>query len=70
MRRTSQPGANPLAEVFGYLPDDMSPDARRHRDERLYPFNNIVPICTKSSEDDPLGVCKELLIGRDLDWAR
>jgi hypothetical protein len=70
MRRNSQPGANPLAEVFEYLPDDMSPDARRHRDERVCSFNNIVPKCTKSSEDDPLGVCNELLIGRDLDWAR
>ena len=48
---------HPLAEVFGFPIDNFSPDATRHRDERLCPYNNIVPECTKDKKDDPLGVC-------------
>lgn len=47
----------PMAEVFGYQIDDFSPEARRHRQHRLCPFNNKVPSCTKDKANDPLGVC-------------
>ncbi|MCY3972994.1 MAG: NotI family restriction endonuclease [Candidatus Dadabacteria bacterium] len=47
----------PLAEVFGYLPDDNSVKAKRYRKQRLCPFNNKVPSCTKDKAKDPLGVC-------------
>jgi hypothetical protein len=48
---------HPLAEVFGYPPDDFSDEAVRHRRLRLCPFNNKVPSCTKDRAQDPLGVC-------------
>jgi hypothetical protein len=48
---------HPLAEVFGHLPTDMSPKAQRFRKNRLCPFNNKVPSCTKDKAKDPLGVC-------------
>lgn len=48
---------HPLAEVFGYPTDNPSPEAARHRDKRLCPFNNKVPNCTKDKANDPLGVC-------------
>ena len=48
---------NPLAEVFGHLPSDMSAKAQRFRKNRLCPFNNKVPSCTKDKAKDPLGVC-------------
>lgn len=47
----------PLAEVFGYLINDQSPEAYRHRSQRLCPFNNRVPNCTKDKASNPLGVC-------------
>lgn len=47
----------PLAEVFGHLPDDFSEKAERYRKRKLCPFNNIVPSCTKDRAKDPLGVC-------------
>jgi len=47
----------PMAEVFGFQIDDMSSDAQRHRQNRLCPFNNKVPSCTKDKANDPLGVC-------------
>lgn len=50
----------PLAEVFGYVPSDNGVQARRHRANRLCPFNNKVPNCTKDKADDPLGVCSVL----------
>ncbi len=46
-----------LAEVFGYLPDDKSEEAVKHRQHKLCPYNNIVPTCTKDKVYDPLGVC-------------
>ena len=46
-----------MAEVFGYQIDDFSPEAQRHRQHRLCPFNNKVPSCTKDKANDPLGVC-------------
>lgn len=47
----------PLAEVFGHLPSDMSAKAQRFRKNRLCPFNNKVPSCTKDKAKDPLGIC-------------
>lgn len=47
----------PLAEVFGFPVDNQSPEAVRHRSERLCPFNNKVSRCTKDKANDPLGVC-------------
>jgi hypothetical protein len=48
---------HPLAEVFGFPTDNMTPEADRHRQNRLCPYNNISPNCTKSSVENPLGVC-------------
>lgn len=47
----------PMAEVFGFQIDDLSPEAQRYRQHRLCPFNNKVPSCTKDKASDPLGVC-------------
>ena len=48
---------HPLAEVFGFPPDNLTADADRHRRDRLCPFGNAVPNCTKTSIENPLGVC-------------
>lgn len=48
---------HPLAEVFGHLTTDFSPKAIRCRKNKLCPFNNKVPSCTKDKAKDPLGVC-------------
>ncbi len=48
---------HPLAEVFGFPGDNFSPDAERYRKNRLCPYNNKSPNCTKSSVENPLGVC-------------
>lgn len=48
---------NPLGEVFGFPTDNVSEEAARHRKNRLCPFNNKVPNCTKDKAEDPLGVC-------------
>jgi hypothetical protein len=48
---------NPLGEVFGFPIDNNSEAARNYRDNKLCPFHNIVPKCTKVSEINPLGVC-------------
>jgi len=47
----------PLAEVFGYLITDQTPAAERYRKNRLCPFNNKIPNCTKDKAKNPLGVC-------------
>jgi hypothetical protein len=47
----------PLGEVFGFPIDNMSAATDRHRRDRLCPFNNRVPSCTKDKANDPLGVC-------------
>lgn len=47
----------PLAEVFGFPIENMSEAANRHRTNKLCPFNNKVPNCTKDKANDPLGVC-------------
>ena len=48
---------NPLAEVFGFKVSDKSERSLHFQNNRLCPFNNIVPSCTKVSVVDPLGVC-------------
>lgn len=48
---------HPLAEVFGFPADNLSPEAMRNRKRRLCPFGNRVPNCTKDKAQDPLGVC-------------
>jgi len=47
----------PLVEVFGFSVDDKSKDAKRSISNRLCPFNNIQPHCTKDKIAEPLGVC-------------
>jgi hypothetical protein len=47
----------PLGEVFGFLIDNESDRAKRYRDNKLCPYNNIVSNCTKNSIEFPLGVC-------------
>lgn len=51
---------HPLAEVFGFPIDNSSPAAERYRSNRLCPYNNKVPSCTKDKANDPLGVCSLL----------
>lgn len=48
---------HPLAEVFGFPVDNFSDRAQRYRKNRLCPYNNRVPNCTKDKANDPLGVC-------------
>ncbi len=50
-------GNQPLAEVFGFPIENQSSRAKRYRDNKLCPFNNIVSNCTKNSIEFPLGVC-------------
>jgi hypothetical protein len=50
----------PLAEVFGFPIDNQSADATRYRSNKLCPFNNKVPNCTKDKANAPLGVCSVL----------
>lgn len=47
----------PLAEVFGFPINNESARAKRYRENKLCPFNNIVSNCTKNSIEFPLGVC-------------
>jgi len=48
---------HPLAEVFGFPADNLSPEAERYRLNRLCPYHNKAPSCTKDKAKDPLGVC-------------
>ena len=48
---------HPLFEVFGFPYDDLSASATRSRTNRLCPFNNKSPNCTKDKAQSPLGVC-------------
>jgi hypothetical protein len=48
---------NPLAEVFGFPIDNLNADANRYRKNKLCPYNNKVPSCTKDKANAPLGVC-------------
>lgn len=47
----------PLAEVFGFPTGNLSKEAERYRINRLCPYNNKVPSCTKDKAKSPLGVC-------------
>jgi hypothetical protein len=55
---------HPLAEVFGFMANDQSAKARRYRSQRLCPFNNKVPNCTKDKAKNPLGVCSIMQNGK------
>jgi len=48
---------HPLAEVFGYPISNFTKEAKRFRHNKLCPFNNRVPSCTKDKAKNPLGVC-------------
>ena len=48
---------NPLAEVFGFPINNLDKEASRYRKNKLCPYNNKVPSCTKDKANDPLGVC-------------
>ncbi len=47
----------PLGEVFGFSANNFTAQAEYYRQNRLCPFNNKVPSCTKDKANDPLGVC-------------
>ena len=51
---------HPLAEVFGFPPDNHTAESKRYRENRLCPYNNRVPNCTKDKAEDPLGVVEFL----------
>lgn len=48
---------SPLGEVFGFPIENEDPKAQRYRKQKLCPFNNKVPNCTKDKANNPLGVC-------------
>jgi hypothetical protein len=48
---------NPLAEVFGFPINNLDDRANRFRKNKLCPYNNKVPSCTKDKANDSLGVC-------------
>lgn len=69
---------HPLAEVFGFPWNNHSAIATRHRTNRLCPFSNKVPNCTKDKANDPLGTCSVFHDGKTVitcpirfrqDWA-
>ena len=47
----------PLAEVFGFPISNESGRAIHYRENKLCPFGNISPNCTKDKAGSPLGVC-------------
>jgi len=47
----------PLGEVFGFPIENETDRAKRYRENKLCPYNNIVSNCTKNSIEYPLGVC-------------
>ena len=51
------PKSNPIAEVFGFPITNQGESAKYYRENRLCPFHNRFPNCTKDKADDPLGVC-------------
>ncbi len=56
---------HPLAEVFGFPTTNLSPEAERYRKNKLCPYNNKVPSCTKDKAENPLGVCS-VYAGNDI----
>jgi len=53
----------PLGEVFGYPIDNIGDEASRFRSNKLCPFNNSIPNCTKDKALTPLGVCSVIHAG-------
>jgi len=53
----SEAPLHPLVEVFGFPITNCTKRAKRFRKNKLCPFNNRVPSCTKDKAKDPLGVC-------------
>jgi len=56
----------PLGEVFGFPIENESERAKRYRDNKLCPYNNIVSNCTKNSIEFPLGVCSLIHKGKQV----
>lgn len=56
MPKKSKP-KSPLSEVFGFPIENQDSRAKRYRKQKLCPFNNKVPNCTKDKANNPLGVC-------------
>lgn len=48
---------NPLAEIFGFPVNNETDLAKYYRENRLCPYHNRFPNCTKCKADNPLGVC-------------
>ena len=48
---------NPIEEVFGFPVSNDTETAQYYRDNRLCPYHNRFPNCTKDKADNPLGVC-------------
>lgn len=55
--RNNDKNKSPLAEVFGFPIENESIKAQRYRRQKLCPYNNKVPSCTKDKAKNPLGVC-------------
>jgi Restriction endonuclease NotI len=51
---------SPLGEVFGFPILNENSKAQRYRKQKLCPYNNKVPNCTKDKANNPLGVCSVL----------
>ncbi len=49
--------SSPIAEVFGFPVSNETEKAKYYRENRLCPFHNRFPNCTKDKADNPLGVC-------------
>lgn len=56
-KQKSNMPSHPLAEVFGFPISNLTKEAKRLRRNKLCPFNNRVPSCTKDKAKNPLGVC-------------
>ena len=48
---------NPIEEVFGFPISNDTETAQYYRSNRLCPYHNRFPNCTKDKADNPLGVC-------------
>lgn len=55
--RKNDKNKSPLAEVFGFPIRNEGSKAQRYRKQKLCPYNNKVPNCTKDKANNPLGVC-------------
>ncbi len=62
----SEQSKQPMVEVFGFPLNNFSSVAQHYRQNKLCPFNNKVPNCTKDKANDPLGVCTVKDINRGL----